>query len=178
MAKVSTLLNFIIDVYNLHFMKYDNVPRKSDMVNWTAYFKISKQVNSKEVIAFAMTYLNPNSSIKVEKTYISKFDEILSSSFGHVLFIHQLHHIYCELVDLQTENSHVEFIDYFFENDILSIESDFKDSLQYKYGLSSDFALKVAKHFTKHSFKVLPSYDECIKAVEPIIDSNFKFKPL
>ncbi len=178
MAKVCTLLNFIIDVYNLHFMKYDNVPRKSDLVNWTAYFKISKQVSSKEVIAFVITYLNPNSLIKVEKTYISKFDEILSRSFGHVLFVHQLHHIYCELFDLRIDNSHMEFIDYFFENDILSIESDFKDSLQDKHGLSSDFALKVAKHFTKHSFKVLPSYDECIQEVEPIIDSNFKFKPL
>lgn len=158
-------------------MKYDNVPRKSDMVNWTAYFKISKQVNSKEVIAFAMTYLNSNSLIKAEKTNVSKLDEILSRSFGQVIFIHQLHHIYCELFDLNTENSHVEFIDYFFENDSHSIESDFKDRLENKYGLSSEFALTISKHFTKHSFKVLPSYDECIKAVEPIIDSNFKFKP-
>ena len=61
-------------------MKYDSVPRKSDMVNWTAYFKISKQVSSKEVVGFAMTYLNPNSTIKVEKTNIDKLDEILSRS--------------------------------------------------------------------------------------------------
>jgi hypothetical protein len=159
-------------------MKYDNVPRKSDMVNWTAYFKISKQVSSKEVVTFAMTYLNPNSSIKVEKTNIDKLDEILSRSFGQVLFVHQLHHIYCELFDLQTDNSHVKCIDYFFGNDKLSIESDFNDRLQFKYGLSSEFALNVAKHLTRHEFKGLPSYDECIKEVEPIIDSNFKLKLL
>ena len=158
-------------------MKYDNVPRKSDMVNWTAYFKIGKQVSSKEVIAFAMTFLNPNSSIKVEKTNIDKLDEILSRSFGQVLFVHQLHHIYCELFELEIDTSHVNCVDYFLGNDLVYIEIDFKDRLQLKYGLSSEFALNIAKHLTRNEFKTLPSYAECIKEVEPIIDANFKFKP-
>jgi hypothetical protein len=171
----SSLLNFIIEVYNWYFMKYDNPPLKSDLVNWTAYFKINNQMSSKEVNAFVKTYLNSNSSIKANKTNFSKIDELLYRSFGQVVFVHQLHHIYCELFELEVDTSHEKCVNYFLGNDIQSIESDFKDCLQYKYGMSSGCSQNIAKNLTIHEFKTLPSYAECIKEVESIIDANFKF---
>jgi hypothetical protein len=172
------LLNYIIEIYNWYFMKYDNPPRKSDLINWTAIFKINDQINSDEVINFSQTFLNKNSSIKADKTNSIIIDEILSRSFGQVLFVHQLHHIYCDLFESEIDTSYVEFVDYILRNDIESLEIEFMDKLIHKYNFSIEFSWSTAKHILKHPVRKLPSYKECAVEVEKIIDSNFIFKPL
>ena len=158
-------------------MKFDNPPRKSDLVNWTAYYKINEGNLTDELIDFSKTFLNRNSSIKAEMTNSPRIDEILSRSFGQVLFLHQLHHIYCDLFDADIDTSYLEFVDYVIENDIQTIEADFKDCFIRKYNFSIEFSSSIAKHLLKHPVRKLPSYKECVVDVEQIIDFNFIFKP-
>ncbi len=172
----SNLLNYIIDIYNWYFMKFDNPPRKSELINWTAYFKINDGNGTDEVINFCKTFLNKNSSIKADKTNSIVIDEILSRSFGQVLFAHQLHHIYCDLFDAEIDTSYREFVDYMLRNDIESLEIEFMDKLFQKYNFSIEFCLSTAKHILKHPVRKLPSYKECVVDVEQIIDSNFIFE--
>jgi hypothetical protein len=158
-------------------MNVKTVPLKSDLVNWAAHYKIERPINQENRNSYIHAYSSEKATYSTRKTGVSKLDDILEHSFGQILFLHQLQHIYCELFDVPVELSNKDFVDYFFANTQSSTESEFKERMLAKYKLSIEDCVVFAKQFTKHSFNVLPSYAECVKEVELIIESNFKFRP-
>ena len=171
------LTQFVINSYNWYFINANSVPLKSDLTNWVAHYKLEYPTDQHSWNSYVRTYSIDKARYSTQKTGLSTLDKILDRSFGHLLFLHQLQHIYCELFDIPIELSNKDFVEYFFANTQSSIEREFNDRIYAKYNLPIEDCAEFAKRFTKHSFNVLPSYAECVKEVELIIESNFKFRP-
>lgn len=168
---------FIIDSYNWYFMKYSSPPYKSDLINWAACYKIERTINLKNPNSYIYAYSKEKAKYSGKKTGVITLDKILDRSFGQLLFLHQLQHIYCELFDIPVELSNKDFVEYFFANTPSSIEREFNDRIHAKYNLPIEDCAEFAKRFTKHPVTSLPSYAECVKEVEVILANNFEFLP-
>ena len=171
------ITQFVINSYNWYFLNANSVPLKSDLINWVAHYKLENPKDQHSWNSYVRTYSIDKARYSTQKTGLSTLDKVLDRSFGQLLFLHQLQHIYCELFDIPVELSNNDFVEYFFANTPSSIEREFNDRIHAKYNLPIEDCAEFAKRFTKHPVTSLPSYAECVKEVEVILANNFEFLP-
>lgn len=168
---------FIFNSYNWCIMNVNTKPLKSDLINWIAYYKLECPTDQHSWNSYIRTYSIGKKEYTLCKTGLNKIDLILERSYGQLLYFHQLQYIYNELFEIPTELENSDFMGYFKANTKSSISQEFNERIQTKYNLNNEVSYKLAIQFTRHLISALPSYAECVKEVETIIDNNFIFIP-